>query len=104
MNATKVTVLSAAVLFLARGPALTSCDTSAGDTKPPATSRPAPDGNWTVTDSYFDPQFSRTTVICVDHHGDLQAASGWREIAAAAPVGAPCPTGTVLIDAHIAWP
>lgn len=105
MNTAKATALAVAALFLARGPALTGCDTSVGDTKPsPASSRPAPDGQWTVTDSYYDPEFGRTTVICVDHHGNLGAAYAWQEVAAVAPVGAPCPPGTVLIHTVLAWP
>lgn len=60
-------------------------------------------GPWVITDSYVDPAYGRRTVICVDAHGDLRTATGWREVdVPGGAVGAACPAGPVLDQGQFA--
>jgi hypothetical protein len=60
-------------------------------------------GNWVITDSYYDGEYGRRTVICMDANGDLLTATAWREVdVPGGRVGDPCPTGRILEQVQLA--
>lgn len=68
-------------------------------TRSPSTTDASATGEWIVTDSYFDPEFSRRTVICVNAGGNLRIATAWQEIdVPGSRLNGPCPHGHVLDD------
>lgn len=98
---TALTVVAMTTAGTAASCAPATYPTTTHTTTAPTTTAPtmhvSSSDTWVVTDSYYDPEFARRTVICVNSGGDFRTATGWEEIdTPASPLGRPCPAGRIL--------